>query len=153
MEGRASRVVWTSLWHLRARMDSFPAVLYLVGDRMVWRKGTQGFTVLNRYHLADSCTTAYHLLEWCRDFGEKPGVMEACRRQAEEVMKLQLPSGAFPAWFGFKRGKAVIDPCLAESAESASAVMFLALLANITGEGRIPAAARERAAISSSTKS
>ena len=60
--------------------------------------------------------------------------MEACRRQAEEVMKLQLPSGAFPAWFGFKHGKAAIDPCLSESAESASAVMFLALLANITGE-------------------
>ncbi len=112
----------------------FPAVLYLVGDRQVWRKGTRGFTILNRYHLADSCTTGYHLLEWHRDLDPQPAVLEACRRQAEAVMELQLPSGAFPAWFGFKRGRAVIDPCLAESAESASAVMFLALLANLTGQ-------------------
>jgi len=111
----------------------FPAVLYLVGNRMVWRKGTRGFTVLNRYHLADSCTTAYHLLEWHRDLDEKPAALEACKRQAEAVMAIQLPSGAFPAWFGFKKGRVVVDPCLAESAESASAVMFLALLANVTG--------------------
>jgi hypothetical protein len=133
LEARASQVLKFALASPRPH-GFFQAVLYLAGDRMVWRKGTQGFTVLDRYHLADSCTTAYHLLEWCRDLGEEPGVVEACRRQADEVVKLQLPSGAFPAWFGFKRGKAVIDPCLAESAESASAVMFLALLANVTGK-------------------
>ena len=132
LDDRASRVLEFALASPRPH-GLFQAVLYLVGDKMIWRKGTQGFTVLNRYHLADSCTTAYHLLEWCRDLGEEPGVVEACRRQAEEIMKLQLPSGAFPAWFGFRRGKAVVDPCLSESAESASAVMFLALLANITG--------------------
>jgi hypothetical protein len=112
----------------------FPAVLYLVGDRQVWRKGTRGFNILNRYHIADSCTTGYHLLEWYRDLDPEPAVLEACRRQAEAVMGIQLPSGAFPAWFRFKKGKVVVDPCLAESAESASAVMFLALLANITGQ-------------------
>ncbi|MEW6555120.1 MAG: hypothetical protein AB1384_12645 [Actinomycetota bacterium] len=135
LEARASQVPRFALASPRPH-GFFPAVLYLVGEKMVWRKGTRGFTVLDRYHLADSCTTAYHLLEWCRDLGEEPGMVEACRRQADEVMKLQLPGGAFPAWFGFKRGKAVIDPCLAESAESASAVMFLALLALITGEDR-----------------
>ncbi|MBN2028104.1 MAG: hypothetical protein JW854_15250 [Actinobacteria bacterium] len=114
----------------------FPAVLYLVGNRMVWRKGTRGFTITNDYHLADSCTTGYHLLEWYRDLGGEPAVLEACRRQADAVMDIQLPSGAFPAWFRFKRGKAAIDPCLGESAESAAAVMFLALLYNITGEER-----------------
>ncbi len=138
---RASRVLGLALASPRPH-GFFPAVLYLVGDRMVWREGTKGFTVLNRYHLADSCTTTYHLLEWCRDFGGEPGVMEACRRQADEVMKLQFPSGAFPAWFGFKRGKAVVDPCLSESAESASAVMFLALLADITGEEKYLDSAR-----------
>jgi hypothetical protein len=133
LESRASLVREFALASPRP-YGFFPAVLYLVGDRMIWRKGTRGFTILNRYHLADSCTTAYHLLEWHRDLGEEPRALEACRQQAEEVMKLQLPSGAFPAWFGFKRGRTVIDPCLAESAESASAVMFLALLAGITGE-------------------
>ena len=112
----------------------FPAVLYLVGDKQVWRKGTRGFTILNRYHLADSCTTGYHLLEWHRDLDPEPAALEACRRQAEAVMDLQMPGGAFPAWFGFKRGRVTVDPCLAESAESASAVMFLALLANVTGQ-------------------
>jgi len=120
----------------------FPAVLYLVGERMVWRKGTRGFTITNDYHLADSCTTGYHLLEWYRDLGGEPAVLEACRRQADAVMDIQLPSGAFPAWFRFKRGKAVADPCLAESAESAAAVMFLALLYNITGEERYLLSAR-----------
>jgi hypothetical protein len=120
----------------------FPAVLYLVGDRQVWRKGTRGFTILNRYHLADSCTTGYHLLEWHRDLDPQPAALEACRRQAEAMMGLQSPSGAYPAWFGFKRGKAVIDPCLAESAESASAVMFLALLANVTGQEKYLESAR-----------
>ena len=120
----------------------FPAVLYLVGDRKVWRNGTRGFIVTKDYHLADSCTTGYHLLEWHRDLDENPAVLEACRRQADAVMDIQLPSGAFPAWFRFKRGKAEVDPCLAESAESASAVMFLALLANITEEERYLRSAR-----------
>jgi hypothetical protein len=120
----------------------FPAILYLIGDRMVWRKGTRGFTILKSYHLADSCTTGYHLLEWHRDLDDDAEALEACRRQADAVMGIQLPSGAFPAWFGFKRGKAVVDPCLAESAESASAVMFLALLANITGQEKYLRSAR-----------
>lgn len=120
----------------------FPAVLYLIGDRMVWRKGTRGFTILKSYHLADSCTTGYHLLEWHRDLGEDPAALEACRQQAKAVMDIQLPSGAFPAWFRFKRGRVLVDPCLAESAESASAVMFLALLANVTGNDEYLRSAR-----------
>ncbi len=137
----------------------FQAVLYLVGERMVWRAGTRGFTVFDRYHLADSCTTAYHLLEWMRDIeggGEEkassgggdaqvsgyPESMAVCRDHARALMGLQLPSGAFPAWVAFRKGRAVIDPCLAESAESAPAVMFLALLASLTGKEEYLASAR-----------
>jgi hypothetical protein len=120
----------------------FPAALCLVGGRQVWRKGTRGFVFLDRYHLADSCTTGYHLLEWQRDLEEHPAVPEACRRQADAVAALQMPGGAFPAWFGFRRGKLIVDPRLAESAESAAAVMFLGLLANLTGDGGYLASAR-----------
>ncbi len=137
----------------------FPAVLYLVGERQVWREGTRGFTVLDRYHLADSCTTAFHLLEWLRDLEGLAGsaapaeaargsavngseALEACREQARAVMDLQLPGGAFPAWVSYRKGRAAVDPCLAGSAESAPAVMFLALLASLTGEEEYLASAR-----------
>lgn len=137
----------------------FPAVLYLVGERLVWREGTRGFTVFGRYHLADSCTTAFHLLEWLRDLeGEGGGAdaaagrpvridqgseaLKACREQARAVMALQFPNGAFPAWVAYKRGRPLIDPRLAESAESAPAVMFLALLASLTGDEECLASAR-----------
>jgi hypothetical protein len=111
----------------------FPAVLYLVGDRMVWKKGTRAFFHLNKYHLADNCITAYHLLEWYRDLEADPAILEACHQLAGAVMEVQRPSGGFPAWLAFKRGRTVIDPCLDESAESAPSVMFLALMAELTG--------------------
>ncbi|NPV58655.1 MAG: hypothetical protein HPY75_03190 [Actinobacteria bacterium] len=131
----------------------FPAVLYLVGDQLVWREGTRGFTVFDRYHLADSCTTGFHLLEWLRDLEggttnedmseEGSEALEACRAQARAVISLQRPSGAFPAWVAYRRGGPVIDPCLAESAESAPAVMFLSLLASLTGDEECLASARD----------
>jgi len=113
--------------------DFFPAVLYLVGDRMVWKKGTRAFFHLDEYHLPDNCVTACHLLEWYRDLEPDPAILEACHPLARAVMQVQRPSGGFPAWLSFKRGKPVVDACLDESAESAPPVMFLALMAGLTG--------------------
>jgi len=120
----------------------FPAVLYLVGKRLLWKEGTRAFVHLRAYHLPDSCTTGYHLLEWQRDLGGPPESLEACRRLAEELLRLQLSSGAFPAWVAYRRGVPRIDPWLLESAESAAAVRFLALAAEETGEERWREAAR-----------
>jgi len=121
----------------------FPAVLYIVGGRMLWKEGTRAFVHLRSYHLPDSCTTGYHLLEWQRDLGGPPEALEACRRMGEELLRLQLSSGAFPAWVAYRRGIPRIDLRLLESAESAAAVRFLALLAETAGgDGRWLEAAR-----------
>ncbi len=114
----------------------FPAVLYLIGGRQLWKEGTRAFVHLRSYHLPDSCTTAYHLLEWHRDIEESEECLDACRRTAEELRRLQLAGGSFPAWVSYRRGVPRIDARLAESAESAAAVRFLALLGRLTGEER-----------------
>ncbi len=112
-----------------------PAVLYMVGDKPVWVKGTKGFLHLDWYHLADTCVTGYHLLEWYRDHHSQPAIIDTCCALADTLLKVQGPRGSFPAWIRWASGEFVVDPTLEESAESAPAVMFLALLSEIAGRG------------------
>ncbi len=111
----------------------FPAVLYLAGERPVWVRGTRGFLHLDWYHLADACVTGFHLLEWYRDHQPLDSILDTCCALADALMQAQSPLGSFPAWVRWEGGKLLVDPTLAQSAESAPAVMFLALLGELSG--------------------
>lgn len=121
------------------------AVLFLLGEREVWVKGSRGFYYWDWYHLPDAATTGFHLLEWHRDFSPRPGVLESCRRLGEALLRCQLPSGAFPAWVRFEGGKPRAHPDLKEGASTAAPVMFLAFLARLCGEGEFLQAAERGA--------
>ncbi len=122
-----------------------PAVLFLVGDRLVWVEGSRAFHYWDWYHLPDAATTGYHLLEWYRDLLSRSEIMDACRRLGEALLGCQLPSGAFPAWVKFNGGRSLAHPDLREGASTAAPVMFLALLARMSGEKRYLSAAERGA--------
>ncbi|WP_287154271.1 hypothetical protein [Candidatus Solincola tengchongensis] len=121
------------------------AILFLLGKRQVWVKGSRGFHYWDWYHLPDAATTGFHLLEWYRDFLPRPEVMDACRSLGEALIRCQLPSGAFPAWLRFEGGEPRPHPDLMESASTAAPVMFLAFLARLSGEVRYLEAAERGA--------
>lgn len=121
------------------------AVLFLVGDRRVWVKGSRGFYYWDWYHLPDAATTGFHLLEWYRDLLPRGDIMDACLRMGEAFLRCQLPSGAFPAWLRFEGGELHPHPDLKEGASTAAPVMFLAFLARLSGEKKYLEAAERGA--------
>jgi len=110
------------------------AVLYILGDRVAWVKGTRGFHHWDWYHLPDVSTTGFHLLEWHRDLLPREEILRRCREIGEGLLRCQLPGGAFPAWVRFRRGELQVHPDLREGASTAAPVMFLAFLSREAGE-------------------
>ncbi len=116
---------------------AFPAVCYFYKDGIEWCKGTKAFEHVDYYHTADCSTTAYHLLQWYRDLEMDPRILGRCTHYGEFLLRIQLPSGAIPAWVLPKDQEAeefVALPELKESASTACSSMFLVLLYQVTGK-------------------
>lgn len=105
----------------------FSSVCSLIGDRATWKRGTLTFMPIDDYHLPDQCTTGCLMLRWHRDVEPDPALMEKARGLGRFIRKVQLPSGAVPAWV---KGRTLRPlPRLMESASTAAPMMFMAMLA------------------------
>ncbi len=98
--------------------------------KIIWRKGTKAFEHVDFYHTADCSATAYWMLNWYQDLEQDVELLSKTIRYANFLLKIQLPSGAFPAWvktYGFgKKIKAHKD--LKESATTSCSGRFLTKL-------------------------
>lgn len=124
---------------------AFPAVCYVTEEGVDWCRGTQAFKHVDRYHTADCATTAYYMALWHRDHEDDPRLLGRCRGFAEFLLRVQLPSGAFPAWVEPAHPSPIASEELKESATSACPAMFLALLFTIDPDDRYLEAAKRAA--------
>ncbi|MHB8895505.1 MAG: hypothetical protein ACYC99_10065 [Candidatus Geothermincolia bacterium] len=113
---------------------AIPAVCYPTDQGVFWSRGTRGFKHVDSYHTADCATTGYYMAQWFDDHEGDPRLLARCRRLAEYLMKLQLPSGAFPAWVDPGGGSPRVAAELKESATTAAPAMFLARLFHVEND-------------------
>lgn len=107
---------------------AIPAVCYPTDEGVFWSRGTRGFKHVDSYNTADCATTGYYMAQWFDDHEGDPRLLSRCRALAEFLMKLQLPSGAFPTWVEIAGGTPRVASELKESATTAAPAMFLARL-------------------------
>jgi len=115
---------------------AFPAVCYTTGEGVSWSRGTRAFRAVDQYHTADCATTAYFMALWFRDHEGDPRLLHRCRELAEFLLRVQLPSGAFPSWVEPAYPAPIAADELKESATTACPAMFLALLFLIDADAR-----------------
>lgn len=107
----------------------FPSVCFTPEKEIIWGKGTKGFEYVPYYHIPDSSTTCYWILQWYRDLDRDKNLFSICKKYADFLIKIQLPSGAIPAWVDVdEKGKIKIEEELKESASTACSTMFLSEL-------------------------
>ena len=122
---------------------AFPAVCYATDEKVFWSEGTKGFSHVDWYNTADCSTTGYYMGLWYADHEGDPRLLARARELADFLLKVQLPSGAFPTWVRPSAPDLRIAPELKESATTACPAMFLALLYSLEPEERyIDAAVR-----------
>src|SRR5450756_2420382 len=124
---------------------AFPAVCYTTEEGIYWNRGTRAFKHIDWYHTADCSTTAYYMALWFADHEGDPRLLGRCREFAEFLLKVQLSSGAFPAWVRPSGARMEVSPALKESATAACPAMFLAMLYLLDGSERYLDAARRAA--------
>jgi len=84
------------------------------------------------YHTVNASWKCYWLLRWYQDLEKDEEILEYCRKYADFLLKVQLPSGAIPSWFRMDNLEPV--PVLLESAQSAISGFFLAEFYSVVGE-------------------
>ena len=113
---------------------AFPAICFVTEEGVSWSRGTRAFEHLDFYHTADCATTAYYMLLWFRDLEGDPRLLGRAHEFADFLLKVQMPSGAIPAWVHVDGSSPVADPALRESATTACPAMFLAMLYLVDGD-------------------
>jgi hypothetical protein len=107
----------------------FPSVCFTPEKEIIWEKGTKGFEYVPYYHTPDNSTTCYWILQWYKDLERDKKLLNICKNYAEFLIKIQLSSGAIPAWVDIDRsGKIDIKEELKESASTSCSTMFLSEL-------------------------
>jgi hypothetical protein len=87
------------------------------------------------YHVPDAAWTGLWMLRTREHLDPDPRLLERCAALGAFLIRAQLPSGAIPSWVRIARnGRPLPARPLAESAASSAAGMFLAALAESTGE-------------------
>lgn len=121
----------------------FPAVFTADARSPHWIPGTRIWRYTRSYHTPDAAWTGWWMLRTHGILGEDPALLHRCVELGRFFRRIQLPSGAIPTWVGISRsGRPRPEAALRESASSAAAGMFLAALAQATGEEACLAAAR-----------
>jgi len=121
----------------------FPSVFTADGRSPHWVPGTRVWRYTASYHTPDAAWTGWWMLQTCRILGKEQALMARCVELGRFFRRVQLPSGAIPTWVKVSRsGRVGPEAALRESASSAAAGMFLASLAETTGEASWMEAAR-----------
>jgi len=98
---------------------------------------------LPAYNTMDGSWTAYWMLRWYTDLERAPRLLDAAQAYAEQLLRLQLPSGAVPVFVDAETLEP--DDRLRESPSCAGSGLFLAQLHAVTRDPR-PLRAAERLA-------
>ncbi len=133
LEERA-RCMWNLALSAPSAAGIFPAIFSGDGEHPGWVPGSRVWRYSSAYHTPDASVTGWWMLAADQYLNvEKPLFRERCQALGNFFLLSQLPSGAVPTRVRVKKdGTPLPEPVLAESASSAAAGMFLALLYKAT---------------------
>jgi hypothetical protein len=111
---------------------AFPTIYLLNDKRWIRDDGWAGFP--DDYHAFDMSWTAYWMLEWAKNItpDRKGEILAFVRPYGDFLVKHQLASGVIPSWYDkdLKPRSEFRD----FNAETAASALFLASLAEVTGD-------------------
>jgi hypothetical protein len=111
---------------------AFPTIYLLNDKRWIRDDGWAGFP--DDYHTFDMSWTAYWMLEWARNLtlGRKAEILAFVRPYGDFLVKHQLASGVIPSWYDKELNPR--SEFRDFNAETAASALFLASLAEVTGD-------------------
>ncbi|MCP4763129.1 MAG: hypothetical protein GY870_15240, partial [archaeon] len=118
----------------------FPSICIMTTEGIRWIEGTTAFKPHHEYVTVDMALTGYWMLKYADTYDyRKPDILSKLKKSAENLLNLQLESGAFPTTIQVKEnrdGSVDITPIkdiLYETPGSSAIGMFLCEIYKATG--------------------